>query len=35
MQIGYIHRTGSVVSALGEIYIEELMKYQSAYAGKN
>ncbi len=35
MQIGYIHRAGSVVSALGEIYIEELMKYQSAYAGKN
>ena len=35
MQIGYIHRAGSVVSALGEIYIEELMKYQSAYAGEN
>ena len=35
MQIGYIHRAGSVVSALGEIYIEELMKYQSAYAGRN
>ena len=35
MQIGYIHRAGSVVSALGEIYIEELMKYQSAYAGQN
>ena len=35
MQIGYIHRAGSVVSALGEIYIEELMKYKSAYAGKN
>lgn len=35
MQIGYIHRAGAVVSALGEIYIEELMKYQSAYAGKN
>ena len=35
MQIGYIHRAGAVVSALGEIYIEELMKYQSAYAGEN
>ena len=35
MQIVYIDVDGSVVSALGEIYIEELMKYQSAYAGKN
>ena len=32
MQIGYINRIGSGISTLGEIYIEELLKYQSEYA---
>ncbi len=32
MQIGYISRVGAGMSPLGEIYLEELIKYQSAYA---
>lgn len=31
MRIGYISRAGAVISPLGEIYIEELLKYQSEY----
>lgn len=31
MRIGYISRAGAVISPLGEIYIEELLKYQSKY----
>lgn len=31
MWIGYISRAGAVISPLGEIYIEELLKYQSEY----
>lgn len=32
MQIGYISRIGASISAIGKIYIEELLKYQSEYA---
>lgn len=32
MQIGYISRIGAAISPLGEIYIEELLKYQAQYA---
>lgn len=32
MHIGYISRAGAGMSTLGRIYIEELLKYQSAYA---
>lgn len=31
MRIGYICRAGASISKLGQIYIEELMKYQSEY----
>lgn len=31
MRIGYISRTGAAISPLGEVYIEELLKYQSEY----
>lgn len=32
MRIGYISRVGVSMSNLGQIYIEELLKYQSAYS---
>lgn len=32
MQIGYISRIGASISTLGQIYIEELLKYQSEYS---
>lgn len=32
MRIGYISRAGAEISPLGEIYIDELLKYQSEYA---
>lgn len=31
MHIGYICRVGATISKLGQIYIEEMMKYQSEY----
>ena len=31
MRIGYISRIGAAISPLGEVYIEELLKYQSQY----
>lgn len=32
IEIGYISRMGATISPLGQIYIEELLKYQSKYA---